>query len=186
MAQEDLERRIKVNATGKDAGLEEIDLEMTLASSPNPNAPYERKASGFRSYAADTTISWLYWTPVMAAIESLSGLETDEILKSRLASICLGAFIARPQGMFRQYWANLWNADAGSSRVKKLAVDTSAQICFQVPLYSIILYFSGASLKEGIAALSTGVAIGALSARPFGYIQDKWRKLWGTKPTLDR
>ncbi len=164
----DLESKLELEGAG---------LESQLVST--------KPVSPFANYLVDTTAAWLYWTPVMTLTETLSGMESKEILKSRLMSIALHTFVGRPYGLFRQYWANLWNADASSSRLKKIMVDTSAQICFQVPTYSTILYFSGASLKEGVAALVTGLTVGTLSGRPFGYVQDKWRKLWGARPTLD-
>lgn len=172
---EDLEKKL---------GEENSGLEETLEIEYEP-ATTTRKDSPLRNYVVDTTAAWLYWTPLMTVTETISGMESEEIFKSRLMSLCVHAFLGRPNGMFRQYWANTWNADAESSPLKKFAVDTSAQVCFQVPIYSTMLYFSGASFKEGITALTTGVAVGILSGRGFGYVQDKWRKLWGTKPTLD-
>lgn len=142
-------------------------------------------SSKLKSYVVDTTSSWLYWTPVMTFTELCSGMEAEEIVNSRLMAMGLALGIARPHGMFRQYWADLWKADANSSKKKKAFVDITANACFQAPIYSAILYFSGVSLEEGVAALATGLTIGAIGSRPFGYVQDKWRKLWGTKPTLD-
>ncbi|MBS3170116.1 L-alanine exporter AlaE [Candidatus Woesearchaeota archaeon] len=97
----------------------------------------------------------------------------------------IALFVARPYGLFRQYWADSWKTDPTSSATKKLIVDTTAHFCFQLPFYSVILYVSGTSLREGITALIAGLTIGAVAGRPFGYFQDKWRKLWGTRPTLD-
>jgi len=162
---QDLEQKLKVENSGLEAKTD--------------------NTSPLRSYIVDTTSSWLYWTPLMTVTETISGMEPEQIVKSRLMSIFLHAVLGRPYGMFRQYYANLWNADANSSRKKKYVVDTTAQVIFQVPIYSAMLYFSGASFKEGITALATGVAAGVITARGFGYVQDKWRKLWNTKPTLD-
>lgn len=149
------------------------------------NASERPASSKLKSYIVDTTSSWLYWTPVMTLTELCSGMEAEEIVNSRLIAMGLALGIARPHGMFRQYWADLWKADANSSKKKKVFVDITANACFQAPIYSAILYLSGVSLEEGAAALATGLTIGAIGSRPFGYVQDKWRKLWGTKPTLD-
>ncbi len=157
---------------------EHDDLEEIVSSE-------KKSSSNFKKYAVDTTSSWLYWTPIMSVTEHFSGMEAKEILTSRLLGIGLGLFVARPYGRFREYWADQWDADATSSQRKKLLVDTSAHLCFQIPCYSTMLYFSGASLEEGLTALATGVAVGTVLGRPFGYVQDKWRGLWGTRPTLD-
>lgn len=142
-------------------------------------------SSRVKRYVVNTTSSWLYWTPIMTATEYFSGMEMDEITATRLSAMGLALFVAHPYGIFRQYWAELWKTDATSSSAKKLIVDTSAHVCFQLPLYSTILYASGTSFREGITALITGLTIGAVGGRPFGYFQDKWRMLWGTRPTLD-
>jgi len=52
--------------------------------------------------------------------------------------------------------------------------------------YSGILMASGASLDEIRVALPTGLLIGVTTARPFGYVLDRWRKLCGTRPTLSK
>src|SRR3989344_2231063 len=84
----------------------------------------KKSSSNFKKYAVDTTSSWLYWTPIMSTTEYFSGMEADEITTSRLLGIGLGLFVARPYGLFRQYWADQWNADATSSDKKKLLSDT--------------------------------------------------------------
>ena len=57
---------------------------------------------------------------------------------------------------------------------------------FQIPVYAGILCSAGASLKEIAVALPFGLTVGLTTGRPFGYCLDKWRKLYGIKPTLDR
>src|SRR3989338_2297738 len=114
-----------------------------------------------KSYWVDTTASWIYWTPVMSVSETVSGLELEEVAKSRAIGLGVSAVLGRPYGKFRQYWADLWHADAESSRSKKFIVDTTALTVFQIPVYGTMLYFAGASLKEGAAAFAIGLVIGA-------------------------
>ena len=122
----------------------------------------------------------------MAASEYfVGGMSPEEVVKSRLLAAAYHSVMMRPFGKFRQWYADKWEADAKSSAMKKLLVDTSATVIIQIPVYSAILYSAGASLDETAKALPAGIAIGALTGRPFGYFLDKWRKLWGTKPTLD-
>lgn len=143
--------------------------------------------SFLRNYAVDTSATIGFYTPIMAAIEHFAaGMDSEEVLKSRLFAAAYHLAFARPYGKFRQQWADLWDADETSSKTKKYCMDTSAMILIQTPVYSAILYLSGASLQEIAVALPVGLTIGALSGRPFGYVLDKWRKVWGTKPTLDK
>ena len=156
------------------------DLDEIINSTQNPF----RSPSAIRGYLVDTSASWLYWTPIGVISELVAGLETPEILKSRATSLLINMAVARPFGFFRQYWSNLWDTTVESSLVRKLVVDTTALWCFQIPSYSLQLYLSGASLKEGTAALAIGVASSAILGRPYGFFQDKWRKSWGVKPVL--
>lgn len=174
----DLEKRVEDDSGPKDA----------LGNSLEEKAyvKYDRIKT-LKNYVVDTTSSWVYWTPLMAMDELfISGMDGEEVLKSRLVAIGMGLIVARPQAIFRQYWADLWKADGDSSKLKKFIVDTTAQMAWQAPLYSTILYFSGVSWDEGTTALATGLVIGTVFGRFYGYFQDKWRKLWGTKPTLDK
>lgn len=171
---DDLEKRLEPGGAG---------LEGTLT--PEQRTPPIKNASALRNYMVDTTASWMYWTPVMTVMGTLSGMKADELLKQGLVSVAVYAVIGRPYGMFRQYWADLRKADAASPKRKKFMVDTSAQMCFNAGFYLTVPYFLGASLEEGMAALASSLTVGALFGRLFGYAQDKWRKQWGTKPTLD-
>lgn len=140
--------------------------------------------SPLRNYAVDTTATLSFWTPIMASIEYFgAGMDSDEVFKSRLATAAVHMTIARPYGKLRQWIADKLGANAQSSQTKKFAIDTLA-ISTQAPLYATILYCSGASLQEAAVALPTGLAVGAVSGRPYGYVLDKWRTLWGTKPTF--
>ncbi len=141
--------------------------------------------SPFKNYAVDTTAALSFWTPIMASIEYFgAGMDSEEVFKSRLAAAAVHMTIARPYGKLRQWIADKLGANAQSSQTKKFAIDTLAMISTQAPLYATILYCSGASFKEAAVALPTGLAVGAVSGRPYGYVLDRWRKAWGTKPTF--
>ena len=151
------------------------------------NSRFKNIKNSITNYIVDTTAAWTFYTPTFATMEYLiAGMESEEILKSRLMAAGVQALVMRPYGKFREYWAKKWNANAESSRLKKFLVDTSALSIFQAPLYSAILYFSDVSLEEGLRALPVGILIGAASGRPYGYWLDKWRKIWGKKPTLSK
>lgn len=140
----------------------------------------------FKRYFIDTSAAWVFYAPIMGCTEYfVVGMGSGEVVKSRVFSACVQAVSMRPYGMFREWWAHYWAADLKSSRVRKLSVEVSAMLMQQVPLYSLTLYCSGASWQEIGTALPVGICIGAVSARPYGYFLDNWRKLWGAKPVLD-
>ncbi len=153
-----------------------------------PESPYKKRFfDEVKNYVVDTTAGISFYTPIMAVSEYfIGGMDSYEVLKSRLFAGACYCVIMRPLGKFRRWYANLWNADPESSQLKKFLVDASATVITQIPLYSTILYSSGASLDEITKALPAGIAIGAATGRPFCYFWDKYRKFWGTKPVLDK
>lgn len=142
--------------------------------------------NGFKNYLVDTSCSLMFYTPLLGSMEYFwAGMEPEEVLKSRVGSVLFHLTVARLYGVYRHWYAGLWKADMDSSRAKKRFVDTSAMLSFQIPTYSAILYYSGASWKEMAVALPTGLLLGGGTARLYGYLLDKWRKYWGTRRTLD-
>lgn len=139
-----------------------------------------------KDYLVDTSAAWSFYTPALAASELLlAGMDSKEVLKSRLYGMGVQALVMRPYAKFRQWWANYWNTNKDSSSIKKFLVDTSATALYQIPVYSAILYESGASFDEASVALPFGVAIGASLGRLYGKWLDKWKKICGRKSTLD-
>ena len=112
-------------------------------------------------------------------------MESEEVLKSRLYSLGVQALVMRPYAKYREWWAQYWDVDKESSKLKKWGVDTSATVLYQIPVYAAILYGSGASMDEAAVALPCGVAIGASLGRVYGTWLDTWRKVWGRESTLD-
>ncbi len=140
--------------------------------------------SKLEEYLIDTSAIISFYTPLMASIEVSSGMSFDEVCRSRMYSILFHTFAGRTYGKFRSYYAQQWNANSESSQMRKLFIDTSALVLFQIPNYSLILYASGASLEEITVALPAGLTVGALSGRPYGFFLDRWRTFWGKKATL--
>lgn len=170
-----------------DDNLEQKLLEPTLSSSKQTleqKSGWQGWQYTVKNWAVDTTAAWLYWTPVMTVTEFASGMEPKEVLKSRAMSLLNHAVLGRVVGKYRNVVAKWYHADANSSEIRKAVSDITAQLTTQIPIYSTMLYFSGVSLREGLAALGTGLVIGFFSGRPFGYVQDCWRKRWGTKTTF--
>ena len=139
-----------------------------------------------KEYMVDTSASLLYANTIFGAGEYfIAGMEPDKLLKTRIGMSLIGCVIYRPFSKFREYWAKLWKTDAESSKTKKFLTDVSGNITFFAPIYTGIMYLSGASWEEMGAALPAGMLTAIITARPYGWFLDKWRKMFGTKPTLD-
>ncbi len=170
-----------------DDNLEQKLLEPTLSSSKQTleqKSGWQGWQYTVKNWAVDTTAAWLYWTPIMTATEFASGMEPKEVLKSRAMSLLNHAVLGRLIGKYRHFVAKWYHADSSSSEIRKVVSDITAQLTTQIPIYSTMLYFSGVSFREGLTALGTGLLIGFFSGRPFGYVQDYWRRRWGTKTTF--
>jgi len=140
--------------------------------------------NSLKDYFVDTSAASLFYTPLRAAVEYASGMDSHEIIRSRLIALGVHAIVMRPYGKLRQKWADYWQATPESSKLKKFAVDASFSVLHQIPVYSAILYLSGASFEEAKVALPVGVTMGVFTGRPYGYWLDWWRQMWGRKNTL--
>jgi hypothetical protein len=142
-------------------------------------------SESLKRYAVDTFAGITYFQPLLGINEYfISGMDEKEVLKSRLTGLFISLLINRPYGKFRQYWAELWDTNAESSKLRKYLVDSSALVMFQLPLYFGALKISGADNDEIIRALPIGISLGLISGRPFGWYLDKVRTFCGTKATL--
>ncbi|MSR85864.1 L-alanine exporter AlaE [Candidatus Woesearchaeota archaeon] len=137
-----------------------------------------------KQYLVDVAATWAFYLPTMAGIEFISGMDSEEVVRSRLTSAATAIVIARPFTKLRSSWAGYLDANSGSSPSKKFLVDTSITLITQPPTYAAILYLSGASLKEAAVAIPTGLLFGAASARLFGKFLDSWRSYFGVEATL--
>jgi len=145
----------------------------------------KKTVTQIKQYAIDTSASIAFYTPLLASSEYfIAGMSTDKVFQSRLYAAGIHALTTRIYGKIREQWANTWHADPSSTWQKKLFVDSSISVLFQIPVYSTILYASGASSEEIITALPSGLLIGLTFGRGFGYFLDTWRGWLGGKPTL--
>ncbi len=162
----------------------EASLESGLPNSLTQTDP----APFWKKYIVDVSAGWMFYTPLMAGIEKyVAGMESEEVLKSRLFAAGVHAIVMRPLGKIREFVAkNIWKADANSHWLKKAASDTTAVLVTQTPAYLAILAAVGTSPDEMYKALPFGLALGASTGRIFGKVQDKWRRYCGTKPVFEK
>ena len=139
-----------------------------------------------KGYMTDTSAALMFYNPLLAANEYfIGGLEPEEVLSTRIGMSITGLFASRLYGKFREYWAKRCKTDADSSRLRKFVTDVSGNLIFYTPIYSTIMWTSGASPEEIALALPAGLTTGTIMARPYGWFLDKWRKKFGVKPVLD-
>ncbi|MFH1317015.1 MAG: L-alanine exporter AlaE [Candidatus Woesearchaeota archaeon] len=139
-----------------------------------------------KEYLVDCTATSLFYNTLFLANETLiAGMEWDEIGKSRALGTLIHYTLGRVQGKARDYMARLTHTNEDSSAFRKFASDTLASLMVQVPCYTTVVYLSGADAKEMATAVGVGALIGMSTGRPFGYFQDKFRSLCGSKPAIE-
>lgn len=161
------------------------NLEDLLYQNGTSNITTKTEPSAVRNYFIDTSASWLFWTPIMTVVEMSSEMDNKQVLYSRTIGLALSTVLARPLGKFREYWSEYLITDSKSSWTRKYVTETTGVWCSQIPLYSLQLFISGASLEQGVKSLAKGLATTAVLGRAYGRFLDFWRKRWGGKPVLN-
>ncbi len=167
--------------------MEKLEDSVDIAPiSTNEGNRFSKAYNSLTNYLVDVSAGWTFTTPLYGITEFLSGMENEEILKSRALSLIANAVFMRPYGKFRKSWANHWNTIPESSKKRKFVTETTAFSIIQIPLYSTMLYLAGASFEEWMVALPMGLVMGVATGRPFGIWQDKCRQFWGKEPVLSK
>ena len=169
----------------------EPDLEARLAESNPQTATSPTSLSGkiahHSKYFVVDGMSSALVSPIMAITEVVSGMEWNEIGKSR----GLGAMAAFFTGyaynsLLRGRLARGVGVDTESSWLRRKSIDTTIGAVTMVPYYAPMLYFAGASSKEMAIALFLGSLVGAAVGGVYGSIADRWRVYCGLKPVLNK
>lgn len=137
------------------------------------------KASRRRAFIADTTALVLFFTTTGILNERfIAGMTWDQVFHARLISAVLMIPVARPYGIWRD-WVMKY---AGPGRFSRLLWDSLALMTFQVPLYAVIIAFSGAS-GSGLVKGTLGAALMMLClGRPYGAFLNGIRRLFSLPP----
>lgn len=135
------------------------------------------------AFFADTTALILFFTTTGIINERwIAGMAWEQVLHARLIGAVLMVPVARPYGLWRDWVMQC----AGSSRVSKLLWDSVALMSFQVPIYMVIIAFSGAS-GSGLVRGTLGAALMMLLlGRPYGAFLNRVRRLFGLPPGGER
>lgn len=135
-------------------------------------------------FAADGAACAMFYTPIMAATEYLSGLEWNEIETTRSIGAATSFLSGYGISLLRQWWGKIIGATRKNSGPKKTAVDIAVGVVTTMPSYAPVLYVAGASAKEMMIALTIGSTAAAVAGLTYGHFSDRWRKYWGLEPVL--
>jgi hypothetical protein len=131
------------------------------------------------AFIADTAALILFFTTTGIINERvIAGMTWELVLHARLLGAALMIPVARPYGIWRDWLMRR----AGPGRVSQLLWDSAALVSFQVPIYALIIAFSGAS-GSGLVRGTLGAALMMLClGRPYGAFLNWVRKLFGLPP----
>ncbi|WP_159865271.1 MULTISPECIES: L-alanine exporter AlaE [unclassified Raoultella] len=131
------------------------------------------------AFIADTAALILFFTTTGIINERvIAGMAWEQVLHARLLGAALMIPVARPYGIWRDWLMRR----AGPGRVSQLLWDSAALVSFQVPIYALIIAFSGAS-GSGLIRGTLGAALMMLClGRPYGAFLNWVRRLFGLPP----
>ncbi|SUQ56317.1 L-alanine exporter AlaE [Raoultella terrigena] len=131
------------------------------------------------AFIADTAALILFFTTTGIINERvIAGMTWEQVLHARLLGAALMVPVVRPYGIWRDWLMRR----AGPGRVSQLLWDSAALVSFQVPIYALIIAFSGAS-GSGLVRGTLGAALMMLClGRPYGAFLNWVRRLFGLPP----
>lgn len=135
-----------------------------------------------RAHVADTTALVIFFTCTGILNERfVAGMTWEEVFHARLLGAALMVPVGRPYGLWRDFVMQ----KAGEGRLSRLLWDSLALMSFQVPIYAVIIWISGAS-GGGLVMGILGAAVMMLAlGRPYGAFLNLVRRLFGLPPGGD-
>lgn len=123
-------------------------------------------SQGLRSFVADTLALVIFFTIVSGLNERfIVGMDWPEVATSRAIGAPLMVLTARPYGYWRDWFLKMTQP---SSPTRALLMDSVALLAFQVPIYVLIIFASGAR-GMGIVTGALGFAgLMLVLGRPYG------------------
>ena len=135
-----------------------------------------------RIFIVDTLATLVFLTVAAALSEHfIAGMDWGQVLTSRTLAIPVLLATGRLYGMWRDFIFRRFQNDS-FGKVSNVIIDISAFLTFKIPLYIAILFFAGANLNQIIAAVSSGLVLVVILARPFGIYLDACRRMCRVPP----
>ena len=122
------------------------------------------------------TLSTILFFTILAALTELyvAGMESADVLKTRLIMVPLMILTGRPYGVWRDWFF------AGTKPTvswSKSLIDGLACLTFQLPIYGLTLWIAGADFDEVSTLLGSTAVLMLIVSRPFGLFLQAMRKL---------
>ena len=122
------------------------------------------------------TLSTILFFTILAALTELyvAGMEPTDVLKTRLIMVPLMSLTGRPYGVWRDWFF------AGTKPTvswSKSLIDGLAFLTFQLPIYGLTLWITGADFDEISTLLGSTAVLMLIVSRPFGLFLQAMRKL---------
>ena len=122
------------------------------------------------------TLSTILFFTFLAALTELyvAGMEPTDVLKTRLIMVPLMILTGRPYGVWRDWFF------AGTKPTvswSKSLIDGLAFLTFQLPIYGLTLWITGAEFDEISTLLGSTAVLMLIVSRPFGLFLQAMRKL---------
>ena len=130
-----------------------------------------------RAFIADTTALILFFTTTGLTNERfIAGMSWEQVLHARLLGAILMVPVGRPYGIWRDWLMQ----HARPGRLSQLLWDSLALVSFQVPIYALIIWISGASGQDLWAGVISATLLMVFLGRPYGWFLNLVRRLFGT------
>lgn len=137
-------------------------------------------ARSMRRFFADTFAMVVFSVLVGVFVElAISGLALEQTMRVRAAAVPVSLAIGRPYGLYRDWLFHRLTDDGHNGLIRRIMVDTFANLTFQIPLYILILAFNGATRLQIIAAVGSILLIAVISGRPYGVFLNTCRRWFG-------
>ena|SRR5215213_6949128 len=135
-----------------------------------------------KRYLADTVAMVAFSTTVGAFVEVVvTGLTIEQSVRIRLAAVPIMLVTGRPYGIYRDWLFRLLSTKS-TSPLKAVAIDTLANLTFQIPVYACLLALNGATIGQIFTAVGSILLILLLSGRPYGVFLVWCRRLFRVTP----
>ena len=119
-----------------------------------------------RNFIVDTIATIVFFTFIAALTELfVAGMDPSEVLKTRLIMIPMMVITGRPYGVWRDWVFKITKPTVSWS---KALIDGLAFLSFQLPIYAVTLFISGADLNQVLILLSSTTILMLIVSRPFG------------------
>ncbi len=136
-----------------------------------------------RAFIADTTALILFFTTTGLVNERfVAGMTWEQVLHARLLGAVLMVPVGRPYGIWRDWLTQR----AGPGRLSRLLWDSLALVSFQVPIYAVIIWISGASGRGLLMGVVGATIMMLVLGRPYGAFLNAIRTMFALAPGGDR